>query len=99
LRQRIDAGTAPTVLDVRSRWEFARGHLPGAAHIPFWRLFGGVPPLPGGDEPIVVYCGHGPRAWIAWGLLRARGVAAVCLDGHMAGWRRSGGPEERSSDA
>ena len=82
------------VVDVRSGFEFRRGHVPGAVHLPFWlaafrSLRTHVP-----SAPLVIYCGHGPRAWIARTLLRWRGVTDVSLlDGHMAGWRRAGRPE------
>jgi phage shock protein E len=47
-------------------------------------------------EPIVIYCGHGPRAWMAGAALRRRGYRAFeYLKGHMAAWRRAGLPEER----
>ena len=35
LFERISAGTAPAVLDVRSRGEFTRGHVPGALRLSF----------------------------------------------------------------
>ena len=34
----IEAGTAPAILDVRSRMEFAHGHVPGAIHIPMAQI-------------------------------------------------------------
>jgi rhodanese-related sulfurtransferase len=47
-------------------------------------------------EPIVIYCGHGPRAWLAGAALRRRGFRAFeYLKGHMAAWRRAGMLEER----
>ena len=95
LRRAIESGAAPVVLDVRSRREFASGHIPGARHVPFWQAwFRAIPRLRHG-EPVVVYCGHGPRAALAASLLRLRGISTVRLAGHMAGWRREGAPEER----
>lgn len=93
----IAARAAPTILDVRSGWEFRRGHAPGAIHIPFWTIQGHLSRIPGSvDDPIVVYCGYGPRAWMAGALLRRRGFRRVMyLAGHMHGWRRAGLPEER----
>ena len=35
LLSRIDGGTAPTVVDVRTRGEFSNGHIPGAINRPF----------------------------------------------------------------
>jgi rhodanese-related sulfurtransferase len=89
---RIEAGTPPVILDVRSAWEFARGHVPGAIHMPFWMVAaraGEIPARP--DDDVVVYCGHGPRAWWAEAALRRRGFRRVIdLDGHWAGWTRAG---------
>jgi rhodanese-related sulfurtransferase len=86
------SGRAPVIVDVRSRAEFRSGHVPGAINRPFWALAFSPPRQPG---PLVLYCGHGPRAHIAKALLRLRGVHDVSLlEGHMAGWRRDGRPEE-----
>lgn len=77
------------VLDVRSAFEFRRGHIPGASHFPFWAALFRLPTVTAA-APVVLYCGHGPRAWIARAALRLRGVRQVhLLDGHMAGWRRA----------
>ena len=94
----IDAGMAPTILDVRSRTEFARGHVPGALHIPFWAVAARTAEISvARADPLVVYCGHGPRAWIAAAALRRRGFTRVIyLAGHMAGWRKAGLREERA---
>jgi rhodanese-related sulfurtransferase len=93
----IEAGTAPTILDVRTGGEFARGHVPGAIHIPFQAVARRLAEIPSGpDDPIVVYCGHGPRAWMAARVLRARGFRRVSyLTGHWSGWRRAGLRDER----
>ena len=92
----IDAGTAPTILDVRSRTEFARGHVPGALHIPFWAVAARTTQISSARaDPLVVYCGHGPRAWFARAVLRQHGFQRVVyLDGHMSGWREAGLREE-----
>lgn len=84
------------ILDVRSAREFAAGHVPGAVHLPFWRLLLGRARLERApDEPIVVYCGHGPRAWIAKAVLLARGARNVrLLAGHMRAWKKAGQPLE-----
>ena len=36
--RQIDNGTAPVVVDVRSKKEFDEGHVPGAIHLPFWKV-------------------------------------------------------------
>jgi rhodanese-related sulfurtransferase len=96
LEARIRAGTAPAILDVRSAREFAGGHVPGAVHIPFWRVSARVADVPAGrNEELVVYCGHGPRALIAERALRRHGFTRLAsLEGHFSTWRRDGRPEE-----
>ena len=96
LLDRIDRGEAPTVLDVRSPGEFAGGHVPGAVNVPFTRVLAGSHVRAHTSQPLVVYCGHGPRAWVAGQALRWRGYAHITyLSGHMAAWRQAGLREER----
>ena len=96
LHELIAEGHQPAILDVRTGREFARGHVPGAIHAPFQRIWASVHELPSRpDALVVVYCGHGPRAWIAGGVLRRRGFSRVTyLQGHWAAWRRAGLPVE-----
>ena len=91
------SGTAPAVLDVRTPAEYAAGHVRGAINIPFHEVGRRVGDLAAlRERPLVVYCGHGPRAWLAGEALRWRGYARVTyLQGHMAAWRRAGLREER----
>jgi rhodanese-related sulfurtransferase len=97
LLDRIGRGEAPVVLDVRSPGEFAAGHVPGAVNVPFTRILAASDDVRAQkSKTVVVYCGHGPRAWLAGEALRWRGYARVTyLRGHMAGWRRAGLREER----
>jgi rhodanese-related sulfurtransferase len=101
LHDRISAGNPPKILDVRSRWEYRQGHVPGAVFIPFWAV-----PLLGPflgrripakrSEPLVVYCGHGPRAWMAGAALLSWGFLQIqYLDGHWSAWSREKRPVER----
>src|SRR5688500_11711796 len=78
LLARIESGAAPVILDVRSRAEFARGHVPGARHIPFWQISRRIRELSSSPEAeVVVYCGHGPRALLAGRALRRRGFSRI----------------------
>jgi rhodanese-related sulfurtransferase len=88
----IEIGTAPVILDVRTAGEFRRGHVPGARHMPFQQVRARASEIPSApDDPIVIYCGHGPRAWLAGRALRARGFRRVIyLKGHWAAWARAG---------
>jgi rhodanese-related sulfurtransferase len=96
LLDRIDR-EALTILDVRSPGEYAAGHVPGAVNIPFMTVLAGSDDVRAPkSQTVVVYCGHGPRAWLAGEALRWRGYARVTyLRGHMAAWRRAGLREER----
>lgn len=98
LLTRIDAGEAPVILDVRSRAEFTGGHVPGARHIPFWRISRRIDELAiPVDAELVVYCGHGPRAVMAARALRRRGYTRITyLDGHFSKWRTAGLREEQT---
>jgi phage shock protein E len=97
LHAAIAAGTAPLILDVRTAREFADGHVAGAINIPFNEIDARAVEIAAAKHaPLVVYCGHGPRAWLAARALRRAGFTAVeSLAGHMAGWQRAGLPEER----
>jgi rhodanese-related sulfurtransferase len=97
LWDRIGRDEALVVLDVRSPAEFAEGHVPGAVNVPFTSVLAGSDAVRAlKSQTVVVYCGHGPRAWLAGRALRWRGYAHVTyLRGHMAAWRRAGLREER----
>jgi phage shock protein E len=96
LMDRIAAGNPPLIVDVRSTLEFAKGHVPGAIHVPFWQMSSRSHELAAfRDSPIVVYCGHGPRAYIAGAALRRQGFKSVAyLTGHMKNWRSMNLPLE-----
>jgi rhodanese-related sulfurtransferase len=96
LLEQIDRGTAPLILDVRSRVEFGRGHVPGARHVPFWMPWRLRRLSASRGDPVVVYCGHGPRAWLAGRVLQRDGFRGVTyLAGHFSRWHRDGLREAR----
>lgn len=64
LVQRIESKCAPTIVDVRFRSEFEQGHVPGAVNTPFFAPKVAKLPKDRSSE-LVIYCGHGQRAWIA----------------------------------
>ena len=94
LERLIKSGTAPVIVDVRSAYEYRRGHIPGAIHMPFWQsLFLADKVSAGRDQTVIVYCQHGPRAGLGKFALQLAGYADVrYLDGHMSGWERNGLP-------
>ncbi len=96
LFQLIHVGAPPPIVDVRSRTEYERGHVPGAVHIPFWRVFGQTSEIASyRNQPIVIYCEHGPRAALAKAALRLSGFHKILyLEGHLSAWRKAGLPLE-----
>lgn len=86
LLRALDADSKPLVLDVREIFEWRRGHIPGALHIPLGHLQERVAELPK-DRPIVAICASGHRSGQATRYLRGRGLDARNLLGGYAAWR------------
>ncbi len=97
LLEHIEGGRAPFILDVRSVAEYRAGHVPGAVNVPFWLIpFRAASLRVEPDAPVIIYCGHGPRALLARAALRARGFTSVaCLAGHWSEWKAAGRRVER----
>ena len=85
----------PAVVDVRTGPEYAGGHLPGAINIPVQSLPFRMAAVPvhKRNEPVVVYCAHGPRSGLAGFFLRVAGFSEVMhLRGDIRSWRNEGYP-------
>jgi rhodanese-related sulfurtransferase len=85
---RIDAQSAPLILDVRTAEEFTEAHIPGAVNIPHTEISERMSELPADKtSEIVVHCVTGRRAGFALDDLTAAGYENVrMLDGHFAEW-------------
>jgi len=96
LSERIAAGRAPLILDVRTPEEYAAGHLPGARNIPHDALANRVGELAlAKSDEVIVHCHSGRRAAAAEQVLRDAGYTNVRdLEGHWQGWRGAGFPTE-----
>lgn len=96
LLRRIQEGTVPLIVDVRSQGEYDRDHVPGAVHISFYSIGSGLKEIGSSKkDPIVLYCEHGPRSGIAGFTLFVQGYEKVySLDGQMKGWRKNEFPLE-----
>jgi len=96
LLKRMKAENPPVLVDVRTIFEFRRGHIPGALHAQTWKILLGLAKLPADrNAELVVTCELGPRARIARGILALFGYRnVVLLEGQMNGWRQAGLPQE-----
>ena len=97
LAKRIKSKNPPIVVDVRTGFEFRKGHIPGAIHAPTWKILLRLARIPSDKSTeLVVTCELGPRAQIAKVLLGAFGYRNVTLlQGHMARWRQAGQVQEK----
>jgi NADPH-dependent 2,4-dienoyl-CoA reductase/sulfur reductase-like enzyme/rhodanese-related sulfurtransferase len=77
------------LLDVRSRGEFASGHLPGAVNIPHTELREHLDEVREmvGDRAVVVICASGLRSYFAHRVLRIAGLDATSLSGGLTTYR------------
>ncbi|KHL70227.1 hypothetical protein SF06_10070 [Pseudomonas flexibilis] len=72
------AGPSAVLIDVRTSQEFAAGALPGAQHIPHFRIAEGIAAVaPDKDTPIVLYCRSGRRSSLAQDRLLEMGYRHV----------------------
>jgi len=86
LKQRLDAGDKPFILDVREPEEYETCNL-GGTLIPLEQLGGRLTELPR-DREIIVHCKAGGRSARAVELLRQKGFKnAKNLDGGIMEWR------------
>lgn len=79
----VQAGAV--LLDVRTKEEFAGGHLDGAKNIPVQVLANQLKSVGKKGEKVVVYCRSGGRSGQAASLLKAAGFE-VCDLGPMSAW-------------
>lgn len=76
-----------TLIDVRTAYEFSRGSIPGALHMPVDNLRELASTIPPGK--VIVYCAVGMRGHTATMFLRGLGLDAYNLDGGIKTWSAS----------
>ncbi|PZG02040.1 rhodanese-like domain-containing protein [Micromonospora deserti] len=97
LRELIDSGRAPRLLDVRTPAEFETAHIPGAYNVPLDLLREHRAELRNHlDEDVVLICRSGARASQARQALAPVGLPNLTvLDGGMTAWRAADAPTTR----
>jgi rhodanese-related sulfurtransferase len=90
----LDRGERFHLVDVREESEFAKDHLPGAAHLGKGVIERDVEQkIPDTAAPVVLYCGGGFRSALAADNLRKMGYTNVLsMDGGIRDWRAKGYP-------
>ncbi len=61
------------IIDVRSKGEFAGGHIKGSINVPLDNLKAYIPKIKK-DKPVIVCCASGMRSASAKGMLQAAGI-------------------------
>jgi len=93
LYERLARGATIQLLGVRTRREFAHGHITGAVNVPIQSFRRELPHLSlGGSKPVVTICKTAHRSPAATRVLRAQGFDAVQLAKGMDEWRRKETP-------
>jgi hydroxyacylglutathione hydrolase len=94
LANRQNEENVPYVLDVRSKSEWASGHIPGAHHIELQRLCECMHTLPE-EVTIGTVCSTGQRSSLAASLLKKFGFKNVFnIKGGMTAWKQAAFPTE-----
>lgn len=71
------------ILDVRSKGEYAGGHISGSVNIPLDQLSGNLHKLKDKTKPVITCCASGMRSASAKAILRSNGFTEVHNGG---GW-------------
>ena len=97
LHERLGHGARIQLLDVRTRREFAHGHITGAVNVPVQSFRRELPHLDlDRSKPVVAICKTAHRSPAATRVLRARGFEAVQLAKGMDAWRRQQFPVQKA---
>ena len=95
LKERLDRGDRPVLLDVRQDWETKLCRLDNSVHIPIEEIEFRTEELNPEDD-IVVYCHQGVRSAAVANYLRQLGFKrAVNLAGGLDSWARAVDPSMR----
>jgi len=86
--------SAPLFVDVRERYEWEEGHIPGAVHVPRGHLEAQVEfAVPDRARPLIVYCAGGWRSALAAKVLGEMGYTDVVnMEGGFQVWKSAGLP-------
>jgi rhodanese-related sulfurtransferase len=87
-----DPHRRPTVIDVRPRSQFAKGHIRGARNYPLAGLKGKVADISSIKGDVAVICNCGKNALAAAKQLRESGITVTLVEGGYKKWSAAGYP-------
>lgn len=88
LKQKLDAGEKPVLLDVREAWEYETCHIEGSTNISMSNVEKMFDEIGTEDETIVI-CHHGMRSFQVANYLENNGYANITnLDGGVDAWAK-----------
>ncbi len=86
LKEKLDRGEEPILLDVREPWEFSLARIEGSRLLPMAEIFDHLPDLDPHAETVVI-CHHGARsAYVTRILDRSGFESAYNLEGGLDGY-------------
>lgn len=86
-KEMMEDTTDYIILDVRSDWEFKKGHIEGAINIPNEEIgHQDIKELPNKDQTILVYCRSGHRSKQAASKLTVMGYKNIYEFGGIMTW-------------
>jgi sulfur-carrier protein adenylyltransferase/sulfurtransferase len=91
LSERISAGSAPPLIDIREPWEVNINRIGNPRLLPMGEIQRAMSSLDPKAE-LILYCHHGTRSRMAADFLRARGFRARSLLGGIDRWSREVDP-------
>ena len=97
VKRRLDAGERFHLVDVREQDEWARGHLPTAAHLSKGIIERDIETkIPDHDAEIILYCGGGFRSALSADNRQKMGYTRVIsMDGGYRGWTEANLPVKK----
>jgi sulfur-carrier protein adenylyltransferase/sulfurtransferase len=92
VKQLLENGQRPALVDVREQTEYVQGFIPGARWIPRGLLEQRIEDaIPDRDQPIILYCAGGNRSALAARTLHELGYTKVqSMAGGFGAWKRNG---------
>jgi rhodanese-related sulfurtransferase len=89
LKEKLDAGEKPVLLDVREAWEYETCHIEGSLNISMSNVQKMLETLKADDEMVVI-CHHGMRSFQVASYLEGNGYDKIAnLEGGIDAWAKS----------